>query len=345
MNINGDTITLEHGPYAANLATVGAAVRTLTYEGRDLVVPFGEDELRPAYRGVLLAPWPNRVVDGMYAFDGVTYELPINERNRNHALHGLICDQGFDVASRTASSATLTSTIHARGGYPFTIGLEVLFELGDDGLTTTVTATNLGAARAPYGTGPHPYLAAGTPNINGCTLTLPAATVYEVEPERLTPVALVDVAASDGGALDFRETREIGTQFIDHAYSGLALAGDGTCEVRLVAPDGRGARMVWDGRVLPVGPDPHRRPPRAGVQPARPRRGAHDLPAGRLQPRHRPCGDRAGREPHRRLDDRRDLRPRAARPSAGIRTQAAYLGLRRSPEDLPESLRASHGKT
>lgn len=251
MNINGDTITLEHGPYRADLATVGAAVRTLTYEGRDLVVPFDEDELRPAFRGVLLAPWPNRVVDGTYTFDGVTYELPITERSRHHALHGLICDQGFDVANRAANSATLTTTIHAREGFPFTIGLDAVFELGDDGLTTTVTATNLGAARAPYGTGPHPYLSAGTPTVNDCTLSLPAATVYEVEPERLTPVALVDVAASDGGALDFREPREIGTQFIDHAYSGLALGDDGMCEVRLEAPNGKGARMVWDGRVLP----------------------------------------------------------------------------------------------
>ena len=77
-----------HG-YEAVIASVGASLRSLTYEGRDLVVPFDADEVRPAYRGATLAPWPNRVVDGRYTFGGVEQQLPLTEPARGHALHGL----------------------------------------------------------------------------------------------------------------------------------------------------------------------------------------------------------------------------------------------------------------
>ena len=58
------------GGYEAVVASIGASLRVLTYEGRDLVVPFAPDELRPVHRGATLAPWPNRVVDGRYAVAG-----------------------------------------------------------------------------------------------------------------------------------------------------------------------------------------------------------------------------------------------------------------------------------
>ena len=52
--------TIRAGEYEAVIASVGATLRSLTYAGRDLVVPFGADEVRPAHRGATLAPWPNR---------------------------------------------------------------------------------------------------------------------------------------------------------------------------------------------------------------------------------------------------------------------------------------------
>ncbi|HWS52387.1 MAG TPA: galactose mutarotase, partial [Microbacterium sp.] len=76
--------------YEAVIASVGASLRSLTFDGRDLVVPFDADEVRPNYRGTTLAPWPNRVVDGRYRFGGVEHRLPLTEPERGHALHGLL---------------------------------------------------------------------------------------------------------------------------------------------------------------------------------------------------------------------------------------------------------------
>ena len=68
--LSGTHFGLSAGDYHATIASVGASLRTLEFHGRDLVVPFDADEVRPAFRGATLAPWPNRVVDGRYAFAG-----------------------------------------------------------------------------------------------------------------------------------------------------------------------------------------------------------------------------------------------------------------------------------
>jgi aldose 1-epimerase len=52
----------------------------------DLVVPFAAYEPRPAMRGALLAPWPNRTADGRYRFRGVEHRLPVDERMLSTAL-------------------------------------------------------------------------------------------------------------------------------------------------------------------------------------------------------------------------------------------------------------------
>src|SRR5918993_5311176 len=64
--LSGRRVRLRAGDYQATIASIGASLRELTWQGRNLVVPFAEDEVRPAYRGAVLAPWPNRVVDGRY---------------------------------------------------------------------------------------------------------------------------------------------------------------------------------------------------------------------------------------------------------------------------------------
>jgi len=57
--------------YAAVITAVGASLRELQFRGRDLVVPFDAGAVRPLYRGAVIAPWPNRIADGRYDFDGV----------------------------------------------------------------------------------------------------------------------------------------------------------------------------------------------------------------------------------------------------------------------------------
>ena len=231
-----------HG-YAAVIASVGATLRMLQHDGRDLIVPFDADEVRPAYRGATLAPWPNRVVDGSYSFGGRAHQLALTEPARGHALHGLLAWAEFADRVVEDDRVVLEAVIEPQLGYPFRVEVAVEFRLDSDGLNQTVTARNLGTDAAPWGTGPHPYLVGGEGRVDDWTLQLPASEVLTVTADRLSPVAVESVDAHP--EWDFRTPRVIGDVFIDHAFTELDRT-DGFAEVRVVAADGRGVALRWD---------------------------------------------------------------------------------------------------
>lgn len=260
---SGRQFRISSGRYVAEIASVGASLRRLTYEGRDLVVPFDADEVRPGYRGATLAPWPNRVVDGRYAFRGQQHQLALTEPERAHALHGLLCWVDFAESSAGSDRVTLAAEIVPQAGYPFRVEVTSEYAVGPDGLKQTVTARNIGTDAAPWGSGPHPYLVAGPGRVDAWTLELAAGKVLEVD-DRLSPLAVASV--TEHPEWDFREARTIGDVFIDHAFTGLTRA-DGVAEARLTVDDGTGVAIRWDERCpwvqvhtadTPGAPDTHR---------------------------------------------------------------------------------------
>jgi aldose 1-epimerase len=243
---SGTQHALRAGDYEAVIASVGATLRSLTYRGRDLVVPFEADEVRPAHRGATLAPWPNRIVDGKYSFGGRDFQLGLTEPARGHALHGLATWLDFEAVDKGSDHVTLAAVIQPQTAYPWRIVVTARFELGPDGLTQSVSARNDSAEAAPWGTAPHPYLVAGEGRVDDWTLELPAAQVLEVTPDRLIPTELTSVEANDPERFDFRIARAIGAVEIDHAYSGLIRGSDGIATVRLTDTEGAGVEMSWD---------------------------------------------------------------------------------------------------
>ncbi len=242
--LSGAQYTLRHGADEAVIASVGASVRSFTHDGRDLVVPFAADEVRPGYRGVTLVPWPNRIVDGRYSFGGRSFELPLTEPARGHALHGLGVWLDFEPVVVADDLVRLSAVIEPQSGYPWRIAVETTYALGAAGLVQTVRATNLSAEPAPFGTAPHPYLVAGAGRVDDWILELPASTVLHVD-ERLSPTDPRSVDADDPQRFDFRIPRTIGSAEIDHAYTDLAFA-DGVATVRVKDAAGRGVAMSWD---------------------------------------------------------------------------------------------------
>jgi aldose 1-epimerase len=242
--MNNAEYRIEGDGYAAVVLGLGAAVRELTHQGRPLVVGFGADEEMPNFRGAFVAPWPNRIADGRYSFDGVDHELPINEPERGTALHGLVFDIPWTLVEHTASAVTLGCTIEPTEAYPFTVALHARFSVGPDGFRTDVTALNTGSRRAPYGVCPHPYLLAGPSPLDEWVLELPASTVLTVTPDRLLPVAKEPV---EGTPFDFRSAHLIGDVQIDHAFTGINRDAAGRATVRVTDPvHGTGTAMVWD---------------------------------------------------------------------------------------------------
>lgn len=240
--LSGTQYTLQHGPYTASIASVGATLRYLRHDGRDLVVPYDAEEIRPSFRGAVLVPWPNRVVDGKYSFNGESHQLALTEPERSHAIHGLLGWVDWTLVEQSPASVRLAASVIPQKGYPFRLEVEVLYTLDDGGLTTTIAAANPGPSAAPYGASAHPYLVAGEGLVDDWTLQVPASTVLQVTEDRLIPTELASVASSH---FDFREPRPIGDTFVDHAYTDITYDG-GAATVSVHAADGRGAAITFD---------------------------------------------------------------------------------------------------
>ena len=245
-----DEFELRAGDYSAVVTARAAALRKLTFRGRDLVVPFAAGGPIPDYRGVIAAPWPNRLADGRYTFDGVAHQMPVNEPERGCALHGFAFARDWSLVSADERSVTLSLALDGERGYPFDVRLEATYTLDGGGspaaggLTWEVRGLNAGGSAAPYGVCPHPYLVAGASPLDEWVLELPASTFLEVTPDRLLPVGERAVA---GHPFDFRAARPLGATQIDHAFTGIAFDGDGTARVLVRDLAHRtGVGMAWD---------------------------------------------------------------------------------------------------
>lgn len=215
---NGKLISLEAGDYRATVATVGAGLVGLSYQGQDIVLPFPADELPPAYAGKVLMPWPNRVTGGAYRFAGQRYELPVNEAATGSALHGLALWLEWQEEQRSEAEIVLTQRLHGEPGYPFQLALSARYALDPcTGLHIKLGAANCGTAAAPYGCGAHPYLTVGGENISNCELTFSAGKVLLTD-EKLQPTDFLETADTD---FDFSQPRVLSSQSLDHAFTAL----------------------------------------------------------------------------------------------------------------------------
>jgi aldose 1-epimerase len=240
----GQQIEIASGAYAATITEVGATLRSLTFGGRPLIAGFGADEPMPEFNGALLAPWPNRIADGRYDFDGRRHQLPVSEPSRNTALHGLVAWQPWAVGSANQASVELSTVLYPQRGYPFLLTLAARYDLTADGLRMVIAVRNDGDSDAPYGVSMHPWFVAGPEPLSEWRLTLPAGRVLTTD-ERLLPTGSRPVA----GELDFRSGRDVGSTVLDHAFTDLEFTGD-VAHATLRSPDGSGVDVSW-GRECP----------------------------------------------------------------------------------------------
>jgi len=240
----GEQYTLRCADAEAVVVQVGGGLRSYRAAGRDLVDGFGEREMAPNARGHLLAPWPNRLRDGRYGWDGAEHVTPVTEPETGTAIHGLVRFLPWTVLASSSDAVALELLLHPQPGYPFPLRLQVGYELSAEGLRVTTTATNSGDVALPYGEGHHPYLAAGAGlRVDDCTLTAPGATRLETD-DRSLPTGAAPVAGTEH---DLRAGRRIGDLVIDHCFTDLERGDDGLARVRLTGPDGRGSEVWLDG--------------------------------------------------------------------------------------------------
>lgn len=174
------------------------------------------------YASALLYPFPSRVFQGIYRFEGLAYALPMNETMRNNALHGFVHPRQFRVTRQetTPRHALLAIVYDYAGdvpGYPFPFSLTITYVLSAQGLTLAFEALNTGTTRSPAAFGWHPYFTLNNTDTDELTLTLPTQTVVTLNehmianghqpapPDRLGTFSLREVELDTPWVAEFSE--------------------------------------------------------------------------------------------------------------------------------------------
>ncbi len=244
---SGEQFELTHADQRVVVVEVGGGLRMYSARGRDILDGYALNAPSTSGRGQVLAPWPNRLQDGCYEFDGRRHQLPLTEPEHHNAIHGLVRWASWTVGEREQHRVVMQHMIHHQPGYPFSLGLSIEYSLGDGGLRVQTTATNRGREACPYGSGAHPYLTLGTATVDPVLLRVPAHTVL-LSDERDLPAGTASV---DGTEYDFRAARPLGSTVLDNCFTDLERDDDGLARVALHNPDDGAALALWVDEAYP----------------------------------------------------------------------------------------------
>lgn len=241
------------GGYRAEIAAAGAGLRLLDHEGpsgrRALTETWELGSKPPLSAGLVLAPWPNRIRDGHFMFDGIEHQLEITEPDLNNASHGFVRRRNWNLVDHTFDRVELSVDVGLHKGWPYPLVLSIVYSVDETGLTVTHTATNKGATPSPFGLGIHPFIRVGDFPLDECSLHLAAGTRLPIDPERMLPNAYSQ--AVEGTDFDFRTPRPLEGVQLDTPFSALDVVdGSGRTQHELLAPDGTGTAL-WTTREFP----------------------------------------------------------------------------------------------
>jgi aldose 1-epimerase len=245
---SGQQYVIHHGDQEATVVEVGGGIRSYRVGDRNVLQPYAEEAMCDGAHGAPLIPWPNRLGDGRYSFDGTDYQVALTEPEKHNAIHGFLHWRPWQPIRQSDNDLVMGATLYPLKGYPFLVEVQVHYCLDEAGLTVTTSATNIGDHACPYGCGQHPYLSPGSGLIDGCELQLAAHTRIVTDPERQLPVGTEHVA---GTAFDFRTPRRIGELRVDYAFTDLERDADDRAWVSLTGPDGRTSEL-WVDEAYPI---------------------------------------------------------------------------------------------
>ena len=229
----GEQYEINSGNHRAVVTEVGATLRRFSVDERDVVHGFDVTETIKGGRGQNLIPWPNRIRDGRYTFNGVTQQLALTEPARHNASHGLARYVPWVLVEQQADTVVNRVRIHPQPGWSGTLDATITHRISAEGLMVTVEATNLSDEELPFGYGAHPYLTVGESSVDEVQLTVPAASYLEVD-DRLLPARL---SAVDGTVYDLRRSTVLGSANLDTAMTDLTRDSDGRWRIRLTLGD------------------------------------------------------------------------------------------------------------
>jgi aldose 1-epimerase len=189
---------------------------------------------RRDYTGTfVLWPFPNRVRDKRYIYQGQSYSLEQVHRPGGDAalVHGLVFDRPWHYSHPTiepdAVSVTTYVDIHDQSlyysAYPFESRLSLTYRLCGTELSVTYQVQNQSPRTLPFGFALHPYFSTfmNTHNISIC---IPAQAVMEAEDVLLPTGRILDVNQVMYAMFDLREPVPVEYLKLDHVFTQLDVS-------------------------------------------------------------------------------------------------------------------------
>lgn len=246
-------ISLSFGDQRAVVSPWGASLRRyymVEDDGgeSDIVWGYLGGSHKKGGQGDVLFPFPGRIAEGRYSFDGQALQLERNDKEGPNAIHGFVRTLPWKTQRADSNCAEfdvrLDAASYGRRGYPFSLSLRVTYTLDRRGLSCAFAVQNLGGQAAPVGVGFHPYFTVGTALVDEAEAKIPGAGYVEFN-ERLAPTGTI--IAAGGTKWDYRDFRQIGSHRFNHCYVQLERDAEGMATASLRdAGSGRSIDIVMD---------------------------------------------------------------------------------------------------
>ena len=192
------------GEYVALIPDYGACLNSLVLKKNDRLYDLidGSENFEqlmevgtPYYKGMVLFPFPNRIKDGKYTFEGQSYQFETNESANNNALHGLVAHSKFTVKKfESNDDCAVLELIHHESGvnkaYPFKCSLAITYILSSKSeLICKAFVKNEDTKNLPVGVGWHPYFKA-VGKMDTMEMHIPTEDMLEVD-ARMNPTGTI----------------------------------------------------------------------------------------------------------------------------------------------------------
>jgi aldose 1-epimerase len=215
-----DIITLERGRTRATILPAlggriaqieifdGSSWLPLLYEPPD-VPPEQRDPL--SWGSFVMAPWPNRIANGRFTFEGAEHHVSVNAEG--HGIHGLGVSRTWTAGGTTDFSCELSLAIET-DSWPWPSRLRQRIELLDDGVRQTVEISAAAGVRFPAGCGWHPWFRRDARPGHDMCIMIDADERYELSRDG-TPTGRILPVDRD---YDLRAYSALGDRRIDDCY-------------------------------------------------------------------------------------------------------------------------------
>jgi aldose 1-epimerase len=179
---------------------------------------------RPTHSGVpILFPFPNRIREGRFCWEGVDYLAPIAP-GRPDAIHGYALDSAWRVIEQGPQHVVgqwqLSVDAPDRvSNWPADCSLEVRYELVGNALRSRIRVANPDSRPLPWGLGTHTYFKlpiASEGRLEDCQFIAPAHKLWVLE-NSLPTGEIIDVVADK----DLRAGQPIGRGPRDDVYTDV----------------------------------------------------------------------------------------------------------------------------